>query len=186
MHKDDKTMLHSLMKRGMLQSPLLDDRELNIVSNQSLDPNVVNAESVAEESMIQGDEDPTSPLQKKPKVKCPPGMSKARCRQQKRAMKGTCNAHDKKCKKPKRQKIQKPKNKKSNKKSKSSNKDESVTPIPSVDFNRGGGPGGSGRSGGNGGSGTPKASGGTGKGIPADGLNINTEKKKNLFDQGWA
>jgi hypothetical protein len=183
MNTRDRTMLTSLMKHGMLQnSPLLNTGELNVISDQSLDPNVVNAESISDTSVVQADEDPDSPLEKRKRVKCPPQMSRAECKKQKKAMKGTCNAHDKRGCKSKKGKTKNYKNK-NNSKSKSSEENEKTTKSrPSANFGGGGGNGG-GNGGNGGGSGTKGTKGVT----PTDGININIKDQKRPDDmyESW-
>lgn len=58
MPKDHKNMISALHKRGMLQSPLLNEEEMSLIGNQSLDPNVINAESISTEGPVQGSPDP--------------------------------------------------------------------------------------------------------------------------------
>ena len=58
MAKDHKNMMNALQKRGMLQSPLLNEGEMNLIGNQSLDPNVINAESLSTAGPVQGSPDP--------------------------------------------------------------------------------------------------------------------------------
>jgi hypothetical protein len=60
MHKDDKGMMKSLQKRGMLQSGLLSTGELDLVTNQHLDDNT----ELVDDSRVQADEDPETPLGK--------------------------------------------------------------------------------------------------------------------------
>ena len=60
MHKDDKGMMKSLQKRGMLQSGLLSTGELDLVTNQHLDDNT----ELVDDSRVQADEDPETPLAK--------------------------------------------------------------------------------------------------------------------------
>jgi len=58
MPKDHKNMMSALHKRGMLQSPLLNEGEMSLIGNQSLDPNVINAESLSTAGPVQGSPDP--------------------------------------------------------------------------------------------------------------------------------
>ena len=162
----------------MLQnSPLLNTGELSIISDQSLDPNVVNAESISDTSTVQADEDPDSPLEKRKRVKCPPQMSRAECKKQKKAMKGTCNAHDKRGCKTKKVRHKKPSNKRTSK-NKSEEEDKTNKSRPSANF------GGGGSNGGGNGNGNGKNNKGA---VPSDGININTKNIKRPDDmyESW-